>query len=94
MKQKSELLALDSEDVRLKCPLSGVSVNGKAYVDHLMTTIRVCFRFKKKKKSIFAVCPIHNLQMFLNDEALVEEIIHESLAEVKIPRWPAPRDPR
>jgi hypothetical protein len=67
------------------CPLSGVVVKGRKIVPHIADTVRVCFRPKSGRRSLFVCCPVHNVQMFLNDQSIVEEILHVALEEESLP---------
>lgn len=82
---KHKLLALDADDIELMCPLSGVEVSGRKILPHIITVVRVCYRTQKKLPSIFACCPIHNITMFLNNQPIVEELIHGSLENPPLP---------
>jgi hypothetical protein len=72
------------------CPLSGVVVKGKKIIPHIADTVRICVRAKSGRRSLFVCCPIHNVQIFVNDQSIVEEIIDGTLEEVKVP--PGSRD--
>lgn len=72
------------------CPLSGVVVKGRKIVPHIAETVRICVRPKTGRQSLFICCPVHNVQMFLNDKSIVEEMIDGAIEEAPLP--PGSRD--